>query len=309
MDKLLIIVNPISGGGKGGKSIFPIEEYLRKANIHYDLQVTTEPGDAEQFAMESVTKGYTKVVAAGGDGTIQEVITGFMRAREGSNLPALGVLTVGRGNDFAYSAGVLASLKEELTAILKGETKSVDVGVYSLNNQPEQYFVNGIGIGIEPLINKAARDSWFRGAISYVAGACKVLLRLPKPYDLTISTDDEEFSLFSQQLSIGNGSRVGGLFKMTPRADMADGLLDFSFALRLVKGREIPRLVVKFLRGTQVGDHRLGYSRDREIVITANGDGGFACHADGEHLTDNGRSLRASLISKGIELITLGEHS
>ncbi len=303
MDKLLIIINPISGRGRGAQSIIPIENYLRDRNTPFSLHVTTQPGDAEEVAKRSVQQGYTQVVAAGGDGTIHEVVSGLMKSRYLGDLPDFGVLTVGRGNDFAFGAGVLTSVEEELEAVIQGKTMKIDIGTYSLNGGPLRYFANGVGVGIEPLINKAATASKCKGTASYVDGAMRVLCDLPKPYDLLIRADREEFSVQSQQLSVGNGTRMGGMFIMTPLSNLTDGLLDLAFANRPVRGWEVPKLAYKFFRGKQIGDPRLHYSQHKEIEIEARGSSRFVCHADGEHLTDEGKTLKISIIHHAIGLI------
>ncbi len=363
---LYIIVNPISGRGRGAESIHHIQTLLDQRGVSFQLETTQYPGHATELAEQAVFTGCTHIVAAGGDGTIREVVTGLMQAsrkgkrREGEAhradvecqagsehqagakrqvatenrkgnatppknkpspcneplplpLPAFGVLTVGRGNDFAFGTGVLRksplekTLAEEFDAILAGDTRPIDVGVYRLNGGKEQYFVNGLGIGIEPLINKTASKLKLRGVLSYGVAAVKVLIKLPKPYNLQVTCDTKQSYLQSQQLSVGNGPRMGGMFLMTPKSDPADGLLDFSGASHPVRWYEVITLVGKFLKGSQVEDKRILYSQHGRIAIESVDGKGFVCHADGDHLADNAQSLECWLLHHALRLMVMDE--
>ncbi len=304
MEKLLIIVNPISGRGKGVREIPHIQTYFLEQNIPFQIEMTEEPGHAITLASQGVMDGVSKIISAGGDGTLHEIVSGIMQHYGKRPLPSLGILTVGRGNDFAYGAGVLNRVEDELAAIVQGKTTPVDVGVYRLNGGEERYFINGLGIGIEPLINKTASSYKVKGTLSYALAAIKVLIRLPKPYALKVLRDGQCEEFLSQQLSIGNGSRMGGLFIMTPKSNVSDGLLDFLGANRPVKWREVIGLVRKFIKGSQIGDPRVSYSQHSTISIESIDQAGFVCHADGEHLSDTAQSLEARLEHHALNLIT-----
>ena len=107
MKKHCVIVNPAAGKGAAKQAIPEIRSCLDSLNINYDLILTTRPGHAIQLAEEAGSNGYHSVVAVGGDGTANEVINGLMRSKiAGGGTAALGVLCVGRGNDFAYGVNI-----------------------------------------------------------------------------------------------------------------------------------------------------------------------------------------------------------
>ena len=108
MERYKIIVNPVSGRGAGERAIPAIEQALNSYGLDYDLVRTERPWHAAELAEEAAAGGYTVVVAVGGDGTANEVLNGLMRARAalGASGVAMGMLTVGRGNDFAFGMGV-----------------------------------------------------------------------------------------------------------------------------------------------------------------------------------------------------------
>ncbi len=118
MNPYQVILNPTAGNGNGARALPRIEAALVRQNIHYDLTCTQYTGQAIELARQAVQDHAEVIVAAGGDGTLNEVVNGLMQARNSANrrqadrLPAIGVLCVGRGNDFAGSVGIPENLEQ-----------------------------------------------------------------------------------------------------------------------------------------------------------------------------------------------------
>ena len=107
MPKYKIIANPIAGANTAGGRIPEIERMLSDHGLDFELERTAEPWHAAGLARTAAEAGYDVVVAMGGDGTANEVLNGVMQARQdGGGSTAIGVLTVGTGNDFAYGVRV-----------------------------------------------------------------------------------------------------------------------------------------------------------------------------------------------------------
>ena len=107
-----IILNPTAGNSNGLHLLPQIEQLFTKYKLSYDLVRTEKPGHGIELARQAVKDGCKTIIAAGGDGTVNEVINGLMLSKqEGLALPALGVLSVGRGNDFAGSMGIPTELE------------------------------------------------------------------------------------------------------------------------------------------------------------------------------------------------------
>ncbi len=107
-----IIVNPVAGRGAGERAIPQIEGVLSEYGLDFDLVRTEAPWHAANLAQEAVAAGYDGVVAVGGDGTANEVLNGLMRAKQaGAGTCPMGILCVGRGNDFAYGMGIPTDLE------------------------------------------------------------------------------------------------------------------------------------------------------------------------------------------------------
>ena len=111
MKKYKVILNPVAGHGNGLKARPAIERLLAGHRLDYDLVQTECAGHALELTRRAAAEGYAVIVAAGGDGTVNEVINGLMEVKQaGSPPPALGILCTGRGNDLAYSLGIPVEL-------------------------------------------------------------------------------------------------------------------------------------------------------------------------------------------------------
>ena len=139
------------------------------------MVLTENPGHAIQLAEEAGANGYDTVVAAGGDGTANEVINGLMNAANKGNLIAdFAVLPVGRGNDFSYGMGVPQELRAACELLAEGKTRKIDIGFVKGGDYPEgRYFGNGIGIGFDTIVGfEAAKlPSFISGIPAYLIAA------------------------------------------------------------------------------------------------------------------------------------------
>ena len=124
-----IILNPTAGHGNGLHAQPQIEQLFSQHNVSYNLALTKQPGHGIELTRQAIQEGYGVIVAAGGDGTVNEVVNGLMQAKlVGMPIPPLGVLCVGRGNDFAGSVGIPTELEAGFKALVDGNRRIVDIG-------------------------------------------------------------------------------------------------------------------------------------------------------------------------------------
>jgi diacylglycerol kinase (ATP) len=290
--KYLIVLNPIAGKGKAAERIPEIETLLKDRGVDYELRVTQGVWHAAEMARNAGRDGFSVIVAAGGDGTVNEVVNGLMLAREkGEKLPALGVLSVGRGNDFAYGAAVPTSLEGCVDALTAREPVPMDVGKVTGGDYPEgRYFANGIGVGFDTIVGlEAAKLKRVHGFMAYVIGALRTFVMYPEAPLVRLASDGGTIETASHQISIMNGKRMGGTFFMAPDSVNHDGLFDLCMAERLSR-REMIALIVHYTKGTQAKSRKIRTGRSSRYEITAL-EGGLVVHADGETICVNGRSL------------------
>ncbi len=303
MRKHLAIVNPVAGKGSGEKHLPRIEELLQRYGIEYDLVRTERPMHAAELALAAAGEGYETVISCGGDGTANEVINGLMRAKKKqTQIPAMALLCIGRGNDLAYGAGVPTGLEEACRVLAEGCTSARDVGLVSGGDFPEgRYFGNGIGVGFDTIVAlEAAKMEWARGLVGYLLGALKTIFLYYKAPLVKIQYNGQEENKKTIQMSVMIGRRMGGMFFMTPKAINDDGLFD------LCLGGEPRRiqmlgLIVQYIRGTQESSPWITTGRTPEIVLEAL-EGALVVHADGETISVEGKSLRIEGLLRQIQI-------
>ncbi len=302
--KYFVIVNPISGRRRGEKSIPAIEKRLRQAGVEYRLVRTERPWHAAELAEQAARERYDVIVSASGDGTFNEVLNGLMRARQaGFNHAALGIIAIGTGNDFAGGVGIPDDLEKSMEALLADKRKKIDIGLVRGGDYPEgRYFGNGIGIGFDAAVVLAAlRLRFLRGLPAYLIGAIQTVFFYYKPPHLRIEMDGQTIEQDSLMVSIMNGKRMGGGFRMAPNGQLDDGQLDLCIAEKAGKLR-IFQLIPMFIQGKQEGQPEIKMRRARQISVTAL-EGDFPAHADGETLCIAGSKLMVNLYPAEMEVI------
>lgn len=304
MSAYKIIVNPVSGRGTGAQSVPQIEAQLQAHGLEYDIERTGAPWHAAEIAEEASLAGYDVVVAAGGDGTANEVLNGILRAgKQGGHTAAMGVLTVGRGNDFAYGAGIPLDLVGGCRALAANQRRRIDIGHVVGGNYPEgRYFGNGIGIGFDAVVGfEALKLKWLTGFPSYIVAALKTIFLYYQAPLVEIEFDEGGDKKRTLMISVMNGRRMGGGFMMAPHGLNDDGLFDVCIADQVSRPR-ILGLIPKFMAGSQEGETEVHTHRTTRIRVTAV-DGSIPAHADGETLCEAGQSLEATILPQELEVV------
>lgn len=301
--QVYLIINPNASKGKAKEKAERIKKIFNSSSVDCFIAYTSGPGDAEKLAIKGVESGYSTIIAAGGDGTVNEVINGIMRVKGDKNVK-MGIIPIGRGNDFAWMAKIPKDIEKATNIIIEGKTEAIDVGFAKGSGRENGvYFLNGVGFGFEPTVNFIAQDyKHVNGMASYILAFIHVLFNPPKGYDLSLDIDGEKYSIKSQQLSINNGRRMGSTFLMTPRAEINDGLLDYTFTKKLFKGLKLLLLVKRFLQGGMITDkENFVYGNARKIVIDSPLDE-VVSHVDGEEFSRNGKHFEIEILPKAIKL-------
>ncbi len=304
MPHMRVIVNPTSGRGAGERSIPEIENQLKSLGVDFDLCRTEGPWHAAELAKLAALNGVRVIASAGGDGTANEVMNGLMQAQQlGAKSPAMGVLPVGRGNDFAFSMGLPADLENACRCLAQDSRCIIDVGRVTGGDYPQgRYFGNGIGVGFDAVVGFVAlKMTRLSGFPSYIAAALQTIFLYYKAPRLHIRADDLAFDQNCLMVSVMNGRRMGGGFMMAPDARSNDGLLDLCIA-RKVSRLRIVRLIPYFMQGDQASQPEIRTLRTRTLSITAL-EGVIPAHADGETLCVEGKQLDIELLPRCLELV------
>jgi YegS/Rv2252/BmrU family lipid kinase len=254
--------------------------------------MTKGPGDAIEIVRNYPLDGDTAVVAAGGDGTCNEVVNGLLTRKDPLPFPPLfGHLPIGRGNDFSYTALGPVDLEKALEILIQRKTSPLDAGYVTGGYFPDgRYFVNGLGIGFDTKVGlEAAKMKRVHSGLSYVFGAIMMMIRHDPSPRLEISYDDRSITLDALIVSLMNGQRMGGSFLMGPRASLHDGALDIC-AVTHRSRLQICKIILNYTKGTQ--ESCGGVTMDRAVNFSLKAiKGGMTAHCDGETVCLEGKEL------------------
>lgn len=310
MTRYKIIANPKAGGGTGARRIPLIKDLLTRHNLDFDIALTERPAHAMELAEAAAKAGYDVVVAVGGDGTSNEVLNGLMAVREsGTPVPAMGVLCVGRGNDFAHAVGIPADLEAGCQTLAANQRRYVDIGRVAGGLYPQgRYFGNCVGVGFDAIGTiEAAKLPRLGGFLSFFIAVLKTIFLYHKAPTITVEYDDEMLMQPSLMVSIMNGTRLGGGFILAPDAQPDDGLFDLCMA-RAVSRVRIFTLVPHFLRGTQASQEPITIGKAARISITAV-EGALPAQTDGEILCVDGQRLDIEVQPRQLEIVSAAPES
>jgi diacylglycerol kinase (ATP) len=212
VNNTVVILNPAARSERASRWRARVESLAEGCTVC----TTTAPGEAEILARHVVQEGFEKIVAAGGDGTIHEVVNGLA-----NSTATLGLLPIGTVNVFAMELGLPSNNLDFCWDIIQGDhTRLVD-----LPSANEKYFVQLAGVGLDAQVVKetSARLKRNFGPLSYLISAAQVASR--RPPRLFIESEDTSVEEGSFVL-VGNGRRYGGPFPFFKQAVIDDGLLD-----------------------------------------------------------------------------------
>lgn len=282
--RALLIVNPLAGKGRG---VADSQRALTSAGIDFDLAVTAHRGNATELAAQARLDGRDLVIAAGGDGTVHEVVNGLL-SDGGGRSPALGMLPVGSGCDYARTFEIPTDLMAAAQVIASGHDSLVDVGeamVTTDHGQRRRIFVNiaEAGVGAE-VVHRASRLPRFLGPAMYFTAFWTALPGFKPP---AVTSDSSTWPAV-MNVVVAVGKVFGGGMRIAPEADPRDGLFDVQFhhgtKLDYVLG------IAKVYRGTHLPHPRIVERRLSELSVESQTP--MMVEADGEVLGTTPASFR-----------------
>jgi diacylglycerol kinase (ATP) len=240
-----VIFNPAARGNKARH----LRRQLETAGAPFALRATTAPGDARRLAADAVREEFDLVVAAGGDGTVNEVLNGLGDAPDGFARTRLGVLPLGTVNVFARELGLSLRIERAWEVLQHGRETRIDLpcAEFAANGaRSRQYFAQLAGAGMDAraieLVDWGHKKTI--GPLAYFIAGLKALQE-PKP-KITVRTDGREIG--GELVLIGNGRFYAGSYGVFPAANLRDGLLDLCVFPRINWGtsfRCVPSLLTR----------------------------------------------------------------
>ncbi len=306
---VLVILNPYSGRGQAGKAREQITAALRNAGVIFELAETTAVGHAITLARQARLDGYQTVVAAGGDGTVSEVVNGLAQATAADGLVGkLAMMPAGSGNDFADMVGVARDLTTAARTIATGNTRLCDLGyarITQAGQVSERYFANSVGAGFEAQVTiESTKIKRLRGVAIYVVAAVRALMHYRTPQVQLAWIDQagqpQERNSPVLLVSVGNSPRSGGGFYLTPSAQLDDGLLDLGIADAIARW-QVLLLLPKALQGKHVSDPAFALTQVQSVQFSSRDE--LPVHLDGEVISRNADHVELTLQPARLQVI------
>lgn len=286
--RTLVVLNPVSRNGATGKRWQGIESRLRAELGEFEVERTRGPRDAERIAREAVRAGSERLVVAGGDGTLSEVVSGLL-ASGLAQRAELGLLPLGSGGDFGRGLGLTADLETAIARLARGVPRAIDAARVTYRDaaslrETTSYYVNVASLGISGLIDQLVNrtSKVFGGTASFLIGTLRGLVRFrSSPVSLRVdgSVVHEGPLVIA---TAANGRYFGGGMHVAPLARLDDGLLDVVVVPQLAKYRLLAKLPSLY-RGTHLEDPAIGHHRGALVEADAE-PGTVLLDIDGEPL-------------------------
>lgn len=296
LGRTLIIVNPAAQSGAARKVGERLQRFLNMylhGQDRFELVYTEAPRHAIELASKAAE--FESVLAVGGDGIVHEVANGLMRIDRGDR-PALGVVPVGSGNDFAKTLGIPEVLSDtDLVSILACRRATFDVGRVEFapaqghtSERRVEYFVETLSFGLDAAIGLGTyalrASTGLRGAPLYTLSGLETFGARYRDYPATVSIDGgEQQRLRTLIFAVQLGPTYGSGYRICPDADPADGLFDVCYATG-----PVPRIIALPLFLSAKNGHHLKSkhitSRRARVIDLAFDAADYPIQADGERI-------------------------
>ena len=303
--RVRVIINPMANHGQAGQLI----EKIRSLGNEYgqlDIVTTRHPGHAIELTLAALDEGYEIVAAAGGDGTVHEVINALVQ--HGRSPADLGIIPIGSGNDFASGMNLHDDLETAVRRLFTGRPRLIDVIKIEDEHGQIEFVNNGLGIGFDATITIQARlITRVHGFAMYTLATLRTIALYYQTPHLKMRFDDQAIEQDALFMAVGNGPRIGGGFYLTPDAQVDDGLLD-SCTVNPVGRPTMLYMLPKVMRGTHITSRHVTMRRSRTIEITS--DLALPIHVDGEifaYPENDVHQVKISVVPAVLPVISHGE--
>lgn len=286
MERMFIIVNPVSANKTTAKEWPKFEKVLLDSGYEFEAVLTEHTGHATELARQALKEGYKTIMSVGGDGTMNEVVNGFFE----NGYPVDGdsrlvVFSRGTGCDFIKTIGINNGIEDLLAVLARNKEKQLDVGCVNFAGMAEnivkRYFLNvaDIGIGAETANRVNKHSKLLKGLLSFMLGAVSTII-LYKNNDFELVIDDE--IVLNERMNsviVANGKYFGGGMKVAPDAVIDDGVFDIIIIGDLSKA-DIIKSFPLIYKGEHLSHPKVKHYSGSKIKIKSGGKG--LIEVDGE---------------------------
>ena len=286
--KVCVIINPVSG--TGGKQSIPEKIASSFDPKKYDviIRFTGYAGHATEITKQAVKENYKYVIAAGGDGTVNEI------ARALVNTPCvLGIIPLGSGNGLARDLNISMTIDKSIETISKGVKRKIDYGVANDN-----IFFCTCGVGFDAFVSERFAEEKMRGPIGYVKNILESVIDFKsEEYELTYEGKTIKERAFV--VTCANASQYGNEAYIAPGADMEDGKMNVSL-IKPINALEMPQTTIQLFTKSLHKSNKVINILTSDLVIKRGRSG--VMHIDGESIAA-GKEIVVKIMPKGLNVL------
>jgi diacylglycerol kinase (ATP) len=287
-EKMLFIMNPISGGRKKDVFLSLLKEFTKKSKYSVELKKTEHGGHASQIAREAVQAGFTKIIAVGGDGTVNEIAKELVHTNT-----SLGIIPFGSGNGLARHLKIPMDSKKALDLLDSGESNSIDVGF--MNGQA---FFCTAGLAFDAHIGKIFAGIKGRGFSGYLKAVLKEYFSYTsEEYEVEINKRKSRHRAFL--ITAANAGQYGNNVYIAPSADIKDGLLDLCI-VKTFSVFKLPSMALRVFNRSVDKSKYVTTITAKNFIIRRKNKGPF--HIDGEPY-DGGKEFKFEIKENALKVL------
>jgi len=301
-DGWFIIANPFSNSGKTAEIIDLVVGKLQSNLIRHQIRLTEGSGDEIGFVKEATEAGYNKILAIGGDGTVQKVVAGITIQK---NIPTekmiFGLVPSGTGNDWAKSKNIPSNISDAINLLINGSINEQDIGVAKIVCNSEtrtRYFVTYSGVGFDSFMLEKIKNYKWLGKLSYLVCAIMNFTKY-KNVALEVVTSKTKIDASVFLLGVGVCKYTGGGMQLIKNPKGNDGLLNITIAQEFSKF-DIIRNFFNLFNGSIFKERKVLTLVDSSLKIRAK-NGSLVCQGDGEIF--GAGKIEYSVIKKGLRYL------
>ena len=270
--------------GRARKTIAALRANLPSGDAEIVWCESRHPYHATELAQGAGDAGHNRVIALGGDGLVHEIVNGLMTLPDAVR-PALGVVPIGSGNDFAHAIGISGHPEQILARLLLSkETRRVDIGRMTDESGRVTYFDNTLGMGFDAIVTlRSHRLPIVKGFLMYLTAVIQTILLNHECLNIVLETDNDRWEGAVHMIAFCNGPREGGGFLLSPDSRNDDGTMEF-IAVTRISRLMMFRLINEFMRGTHRRFRQIHMGEFKRLTLIS--DRPLQIHADGEVIAD-----------------------
>lgn len=299
--RVKVILNPYADNGHGRQKIEVVEAAARPYG-GVDLVLTERPQHGIDLARQAAEAGYDVVAAAGGDGTVSDVMNGLMQAQ--NQAVRLGIIPLGSGNDLAWNLGVPQDVAAAVQRVFTGSPVTLDLAYIEDEYGRSRFIDNNAGVGFDAtVVVETETITRLHGFPMYFLAVLRTILFFFNTPYLQMQFDGEEVAQKVLFVAFGLGRRHGGGFLITPDACHDDGLID-TCTVNPVSRPTMLRMLLKVMKGTHITSSHVTMRQNQKITIKS--DAPLPIHVDGEMFAypkDNVRQITVTSLPAAIEVV------